>query len=176
MLFRTLLPMTVMLLGATGPASAGDGDRARWGKGSSWDVHVDPDADNPCYAVRGFFGGTAMLISVRADGLAFAIGRDGWRFAEAGKAYRLKFVFGNDSAYEEEFEAVAMGSGVALWKSRMSAAFLSDFSEKTNLRVYHQGSLIASVLLLDADQAVAHLATCNASLPGMIDPSNPAFR
>lgn len=76
MLFRTLLLMTVLLLGATGPAAAGDSDRPRWGKGGSWDVHVDP-VDNPCYAVRGFFGGTAILISVRSDGLAFAIGRDG---------------------------------------------------------------------------------------------------
>lgn len=176
MLFRTLLLMTVWLFGVIGPAAAGDRDRSRWGKGGSWDIHVDPDADNPCYAVRGFFGGTAMLISVRSDGLAFAIGRDGWRFAEAGKAYRLKFMFGNDAAYEEEFEAVAMGSGVALWKSRMSAAFLSDLREKTNLRVYHQGSLIASVLLLDADQALTHLRACNAAIPGMIDPTNPAFR
>lgn len=95
---------------------------------------------------------------------------------EAGKTYRLKFVFGNDVAYEEEFEAVAMGSGVALWKSRMSPAFLSDFREKTNLHIYHQGSLIASVLLLDADQAVTELRICNASLPGMADPANPAFR
>jgi hypothetical protein len=177
MLLRTLLLTTVLLLGATGPAAAGDRHRPRWGKGSSWDVHIDPDADNPCYAVRGFFGGTGILIAVRSDGgLAFAIARNVWQFPEAGKTYRLKFVFGNDRTYEEEFEAVAIGSGVALWKSRMSAAFLSDFRAKTNLHVYHQGSLISSVLLLDADQAVAQLRTCNASLPGMIDPTNPAFR
>jgi hypothetical protein len=45
-----------------------------------------------------------------------------------------------------------------------SAAFLSDFMEKTNRLGYHQGSLIALVLLLDT-YAVTQLGTCCAWLP-----------
>ena len=40
--------------------------------------------------------------------------RSSWQFVEAGKTYRMKFVFGNGRAYEEELEAVAMGSEIVL--------------------------------------------------------------
>jgi hypothetical protein len=95
-----------------------------------WDIFVDPDYGNTCYATSGSFG-TAMLISVRSDGsLDFVIGHDSWQFAEAGQTYRLKFIFGNDTTYEHELEGVALDSAVVLG-SRMSAAFLSDFMERT---------------------------------------------
>jgi len=177
MLFRTLLLMTVLLLAiVAGPAAAEDRDRPKWRKGGSWGIYVDPHAHNPCYAVRGFGAGTAMLISVRSDGgLDLAVARDTWHFA-AGETYRLKFVFGNDTTYEEEMEAVTIDAAVALFKSGMSAAFLSDFMKKTSLRVYHQRSLIASVLLLDAYDAVAQLRTCNASVAGLPDYSDPSLR
>jgi hypothetical protein len=177
MLFRTLLLVSALLLGPpTGPAAADDSDRPKWGAGGSWDIYVDPNAGNACYAVRTFLGGTAMLISVRPDGgLDFVIGHDSWQFAETGETYRLKFVFGNDKTYEEELEAVALSSAVVL-ANRMSAAFLSDFMETTSLLVYHQGSLIAPVLLLDTYEAVTQLRTCDASAPGMIDPSDPSLR
>jgi len=177
MLFRTLLLMTVLLLGiVAGPAAAEDRDRSKWRKGGSWGIYVDPQARNPCYAVRGFGAGTAMLISMRSDGgLDFAIARDTWHFA-AGETYRLKFVFGNDTTYEEEVEALTIDGAVALFKSGISAAFLSDFMKKTSLRVYYQRSLIASVLLLDASAAVAQLRTCNASVAGLPDYSDPSLR
>ena len=178
MLFRTLLLMTVLLLGiVAGPAAAENRDKPKWGEGGSWGIYVDTNAGNVCYAVRGFPGGTAMLISVGSDGgLDFSIARDSWHFAEPGKGYRLKFVFGNDTTYEEEMEAVTIDAAVALFKSGMSAAFLSDFIKKTSLRVYHQRSLIASVLLLDAYDAVAQLRTCSASVAGKADFSDPSLR
>ena len=178
MLFRTLLLVSALLLGMpTCPAAADDSDRPKWGAGGSWDIYVDPKFGNACYAVRTFLGGTAMLVSVRPDGgLDFVIGHDSWQFAETGKTYRLKFVFGNEKTYEEELEAVALSSAVVLTKPRMSATFLSDFMEKTSLLVYHQGSLIASVLLLDTYEAVTQLRTCDASAPGMIDHSDPSLR
>ena len=139
MLFRTLLLMPLVLLGIVArPAAAENRDKPKWGEGGSWGIYVDINAGNVCYAVRGFPGGTAMLISVRSDGgLGFAIASDSWHFAEAGETYRLKFVFGNSTTYKEELEAVAMDSAVALSTSGMSAAFLSDFMEKTSLLVYH---------------------------------------
>jgi hypothetical protein len=177
MLFRTLLLVSALLLGTpTAPAAADDSDRPKWGAGGSWDIYVDPNVGNACHAIRVFPGGPVMRIAVRSDGgLDFVIARDSWQFAEAGKTYRLKFVFGNDKTYEEELEAVALSSAVVL-ANRMSAAFLSDFMEKTSLLVYHQGSLIAPVLLLDTYEAVTQLRTCNAAAPGMIDPSDPSLR
>ncbi len=151
MLLRTLLLMTVLLLGiVAGPAAAENRDKPKWGKGGSWDIYVDKNAGNVCYAVRGFRGGIGILIAIRSDGgLTFAIARDSWHFVEAGETYRLKFVFGSNTTYEEELEAVAMESAVALATSGMSAAFLSDFMKKTSLHVYHRDALIAPVLLLD---------------------------
>jgi len=177
MLFRTLLLMTVLLLGiVAGPAAAENRDRPKSRKGGSWGIYVDPHAHNPCYAVRGFGAGTGMLISVRSDGgLDFAIARDTWHFA-AGETYRLKFVFGNDTTYEEEMEAVTIDAAVALFKSGMSAAFLSDFMEKTSLLVYYQGSLIAAMVLSDTYDAVTQLRTCNASVAGLPDCSDPSLR
>lgn len=177
MLFRPLLLMIVLLLGiVAGPAAAENHDKPKWGEGGSWGIYVDTNAGNVCYAVRGFRGGIGMLIAVRSDGgLTFAIARDSWHFAEAGETYRLKFVFGNDTTYEEELEAVAMESAVALATSGMSAAFLTDFMEATSLLVYHQGSLIAPVLLLDTYDAVTQLKTCNASVAGTTDYSDPSL-
>ena len=178
MLFRPLLLMIVLLLGSVaGPATAENRDKPKWGEGGSWGIYVDTNAGNVCYAVRGFRGGIGMLVAVRSDGgFTFAIARDSWHFAEAGETYRLKFVFGNGTTYEEELEGVAMDSAVALSKSGMSAAFLSDFMEKTSLLVYYQGSLIAPVLLLDTYDAVTQLRTCNASVGGMPDSSDPSLR
>ena len=102
--------------------------------------------------------------------------RSSWRFVEAGKTYRLKFVFGNGRTYEEELEAVAMGSAIALVNARMSAAFVSDFMEKTSLLVYHRGSLVAPLVLLDTYDAVTQLRTCNASAPGAQDSSDPSLQ
>ena len=85
-------------------------------------------------------------------------------------------MFGNDTTYEEEMEALTIDGAVALFKAGMSAGFLSDFMKKTSLRVYHQRSLIASVLLLDASAAVAKLRTCNASVAGLPDYSDPSIR
>ena len=178
MLFRTLLLMTVLLLGiVAGPAAAENRDKPKWGEGGSWEIYVDINAGNVCYAVRGFPGGTAMLIFVGSDGgLDFVIARDSWHFAEPGKGYRLKFVFGNDTTYEEVLKAVAIDSAVALSKAEMSAAFLSDFMEKTSLLVYYQGSLIAAMVLSDTYDAVTQLRTCDASVAGLPDYSDPSLR
>jgi hypothetical protein len=176
--FKTLSLMIVLLLGiVAGPAAAETADKPKWGESGSWSIYVDINAGNVCYAVRGFRGGIAMLVAVRSDGgLDLAIASDSWHFAEAGETYRLKFVFGNNTTYEEELEAVALDSAVALSASGMSAAFLSDFMEKTSLDVYHQGSLIAPVLLLDTYDAVTQLRTCSASVAGAPDFSDPSLR
>ena len=118
-----------------------------------------------------------MLIAVRGDGgFTFAIARDSWHFARPGETHRLKFVFGNDTTYEAELEAVAMNSAVAFAMSGMSDAFLADFMKKTSLRGYRERSLIASVLLLDTHRAVTQVRTCNASVAGGPDCSDPSLR
>jgi hypothetical protein len=178
MSLKTLLLMVGLALGASAaPATAEGRGPEKWGEGGLWNIYVEPVAGNGCYATRVFLSGTVMRIAVRPDGgLHFLMARSSWQFAEVGKTYRMKFVFGNDRTYEEELEAVAVGSVVVLVKPRMSAAFLSDFMEKTSLLVYYRGSLIAPVLLLDTYDAVTQLRTCNASVSGMPDSSDPAFR
>ncbi len=178
MALRTLSLAAALLLGAAAvPATAEGRGLEKWGQGGLWDIYVEPGEGNGCYATRLFLSGTVMRIAVRSDGgLHFAIARGSWQFAEVGKTYLMKFVFGNGRTYEEELEAVAVGSVTVLVMPRMSAAFLSDFREKTSLLVYHRGSLVAPVVLLDTYDAVTQLRTCNASVAGMPDPSDPSFR
>ena len=172
---RTLLLMAAMLLSV--PAAA-DGRRLeKWGEGGLWDVYAGPVTNNGCYATRQFPNGTAMRIAVQSDGgLHFTIAHSSWQFVEVGKAYRMKFVFGNGRTYEEDLEAVAAGSVFVLVKPRMSAAFLSDFMEKTSLLVHYRDSHIAPVLLSDTYDAVTQLRTCNASVAGTPDYSDPSLR
>jgi len=178
MSLRTWWATAAVLLGASAaPATAEGRGPGKWGQGGLWDIYAEPGEGNGCYATRLFLSGTVMRIAVRSDGgLHFAIARGSWQFAEVGKTYRMKFVFGNGRTYEEELEAVAVGSVTVLVKPRMSAAFLSDFTEKTSLLVQYRGSLIVPVLLLDTYDAVTQLRTCNASVAGMPDPSDPSFR
>jgi len=178
MSLRTWLATAAVLLGASAaPATAEGRGPEKWGQGGLWDIYAEPGEGNGCYATRLFLSGTVMRIAVRSDGgLHFAIARGSWQFAEVGKTYRMKFVFGNGRTYEEELEAVAVGSVTVLVKPRMSAAFLSDFTEKTSLLVQYRGSLIVPVLLLDTYDAVTLLRTCNASVAGMPDPSDPSLR
>lgn len=167
--------MTALL--AAAPAAAEGRRAAMWGEAGLWEIYADPLGRNGCFAARLFLSGAVMRIRVRADGgLELLIARGSWQFANAGKTYRLKFVFGNGRAYEEELEAVAMGSTIALVKPRMSAAFMADFMEKTSLLVYHRGSLVAPLVLLDTDDAITQLRTCNASAPGARDLSDPSMR
>jgi hypothetical protein len=157
----------------SGPAAANDDDKPKWGEAGVWDIFVDTNYGNRCFATTGSLG-AAMLISVRPDGdLDFVIGHDSWQFAQAGQTYRLKFVFANETTYEEELEGVALESAVVLG-GQMSAAFLSDFMQRTILLVYHQDSLIAPVSLRDTYEVVTRLRSCDASTRGMMDPSNPS--
>lgn len=178
MSLRTWLLMAAMLLGASAaPATAEGRGPQKWGEGGLWDIYAEPGEGNGCHAIRSFLSGAVMRIAVRPDGgLRFAIARRSWQFAEAGKTYRMKFVFGNGRTYEEELEAVAVGSVTVLVTPRMSAAFLSDFMERTSLLVYHRGSLLAPVVLLDTYDAVTQLRTCNGSVAGMPDSSDPSLR
>jgi hypothetical protein len=175
---KTLLAMVALLLGVlAAPAAAGDQKPPLWGKGGVWEIYVDPVSENGCYATRFFLSGAAMRIALRPDGgFRLAMGRSDWQFAEAGKTYRMKFVFDNGRTYEEEFDAVAVGSVTVLVRPTMSAAFVADFMEKTSLAIYHRGSRVAFVLLLDTFDAVTQLKTCNASRPGAVDPSDPSLR
>ena len=174
MLLRIMSLMAGLLLAA--PAAAEGRGPAMWGEGGLWEIYAPPGR-NGCFATQLFLSGTVMRIGVRADGgLDLLMARSSWRFAEAGKTYRLKFVFGNGRTYEEELEAVAMGSTIALVNARMSAAFVADFMEKTSLLVYHRGSLVAPLVLLDTYDAVTQLRTCNASAPGAQDSSDPSLQ
>jgi hypothetical protein len=175
MLSRAMSLMAALLFAA--PVAAEGRGPAVWGEGGLWEIYAAPPGGNRCFATRLFLSGTVMRIGVRGDGgLDLLMARGSWRFAEAGKTYRLKFVFGNGRTYEEELEAVAMGQTIALVQPRMSAAFVADFMEKTSLLVYHRGSLVAPLVLLDTDEAVTQLRTCNASAPGTQDSSNPSLR
>jgi|EndMetStandDraft_4_1072995.scaffolds.fasta_scaffold260884_2 hypothetical protein len=175
---RTLLAMVALLLGVMAvPVAAGDHKLPKWGEGAVWEIYVDPVPENGCYATRFFLSGAAMRIALRPDGdLHLAMGRSDWQFAEPGKTYRMKFVFGNGKTYEEDFDAVAVGSVTVLVRPTMSAAFVSDFMEKTSLVIYHRDSRVATVLLLDTYEAVTQLRTCNASRSGAVDPSDPSLR
>ena len=129
MLLRIMSLMAGLLLAA--PAAAEGRGPAMWGEGGLWEIYAPPGRSD-CFATRLFLSGTVMRIGVRADGgLDLLMARSSWRFAEAGKTYRLKFVFGNGRTYEEDLEAVATGSTIALVNARMSAAFVADFMEKT---------------------------------------------
>ena len=178
MLARTLLAMAALLLSVlTSPAAIGNQKPPKWGEAGVWEIYVDPAPENGCYATRFFLSGTAMRIGLRPDGgLHLAMGRSSWQFVEAGKTYRMKFEFGNGRTYEEDFDAVAVGSVTILVAPAMSAAFLSDFMEKTSLRIYYRGTTVAIVLLLDIDEAIAQLTACNASRPGALDASDPSLR
>jgi hypothetical protein len=68
MLLRILLLGALSLLGMPiGPAVADDADPPKWGEAGSWDIFVDPNHGNRCYATSGALG-VAMLISIRPDG------------------------------------------------------------------------------------------------------------
>ena len=178
MSLRTWLLTAALLMSAVAaPATAEGRAPEKWGQGGLWDIYAEPGEGNGCYATRLFLSGTVMRIAVRPDGgLHFAIARGSWQFAEVGKTYRMTFVFGNGRTYEEELEAIAIGAVTVLVIPRMSAAFLSDFTAKTSLLVYHRGSLIAPVVLLDTYDAVTQLKTCNASVAGTPDYSDPSLR
>jgi hypothetical protein len=162
------LMVAALLLGvAATPATAERRSPGKRGHGGLRDIHVEPGVGNG--------SGTVMRIAVRPDGgLYVAIAGSSWQFVEEGKTYRMKFVFGNGRAYEEELKAADVGSEIVLVRPRMSAAFLPDFMEKTSLRVHCRDSLIEPVLLSDTYDAVTQLRTCNASIagaPGFSDPS-----
>ncbi len=172
------LMVTALLLGvAAVPATVERRSPGKRGQGGRRDPYVEPGGGNGCCATREFPSETMMRIAVRPDGgLYLAVTGRSWQFVAEGKTCRMKFVFGNGGTYEEELEAAAVGSEIVLVKPRMSAAFLADFMEKTSLVVHHRASLIAPVSLSDTYDAVSQLGTCNASVAGMPDPSDPSFR
>ena len=96
--FKTLSLMIVLLLGVVaGPAAAEKRDKPKWGKGGSWGIYVGTNAGNVCYAVRGFPGGTGILVSVRSDGgLHVAIANESWHFAEPGQTRQRQLDVGRD--------------------------------------------------------------------------------
>jgi len=163
------LMVAALLLGvAATPATAERRGPGKRGQAGLRDIHVEPGVGNG--------SGIVMRIAVRPDGgLYVAVAGSRWQFVEEGKTYRMKFVFGNGRTYEEELKAAAVGSEIVLVKPRMSAAFLSDFMEKTSLLVRYRDSRSEPVLLSDTYDTVTQLRTCNASVAGRTGYSDPSL-
>jgi hypothetical protein len=161
MFVRLCLLGILSTVAVAGPAMSKDSRTAGWGQVGGWEVRVDPTFGNGCFATRHYEDGTAIRvgIDVHRNSLYILLANRVWKSLEDGKTYPVRFVFDQLSTYDGDMAAVAWGDMVVLGRSGVSVEFMTEFLERSGVRVYH-GDAIAELSLLNARDALREVAMC----------------
>ena len=140
-----------------------DDPPAKWGRAGLWEIDVDRDAGNVCFATRLYLiGGAAVRIGVNPGeaGLHFVIGGKNFDSLEADKLYSMKLVFEDGKSYMREFEAKKMPRALIFINHVAGDDLATDLMSKSRLRIYRHNTLMASLSLHDAGTALTQVKAC----------------
>jgi hypothetical protein len=148
---------------------AGDNpEPAKWAKVGLWDIDVDRDAGNTCFAVRWFLlSGTVIRIGVNPGGNGFHFligGGKALESLETGKTYRLRFVSENGTTHERDFDARTVRGHLIFINHAIGDDFIADFTSQDSMRVYLGNSRVATLWLVDAKSAFAQVMACQSEM------------
>jgi hypothetical protein len=162
-MFARLCLLSVLSMGAfVTPAVSKDNTGPANGQVGGWQIRVDPRLGNGCFASQHYADGTGLRLGIVPDRLSLylILGNPAWKSLEDGKTYSLRFVFDQAKTYDTDMLAGVWGDMIVLIGSGLSADFVADFMEGTNLRVDYHGGPLAHLSLRNADAALAELAKC----------------
>ena len=162
-MFAKICLLGAMLTAAfAGPAVGQESGTAKWGQVGGWRIAVDRTGGNSCFAVQRYDDGTSLLLGLgpKDGGLYFLLGNTAWPSLQAGKNYRMKFVFDNRKDFEGEMAAVAFGGKIILAAAGIRADLAASFMAGDSLRLYHRDAEVASLSLRDTDAALLQVMAC----------------
>jgi hypothetical protein len=86
---------------------------------------------------------------------------DQWKSLEVGKLYPVRIVFDGVSPYNGEMHGHRLAGGTLVLSHRnLSSDFVKDFMQRNGMRLYYQGSQIASLSLRNTYAAVGEVYNC----------------
>ena len=162
-MFARLCLLSILSMGAfAAPAFSWNDGMPAYAQVGGWQVRVDPAVGNGCFASQYYEDGTGIKLGIDPErhNLYLIHGNLAWTSLEAGKTYRLRFVFDQAKAYDSDLEAGALGDWVVLGRSGLGTDFMTDFAESTGVRIDYRGAPIAHLSLRNARAALTEMTKC----------------
>jgi len=162
-------------MGLTCPAAmAQDNKTAKWGQVEGWAIRVDRSVGDGCFATQLYEDGSAIRIGfdIKKGSMYFMLGNENWKSLEAGKLYRLRFVFDNARSFDGDLTGHKLGERVYLDHSNISSDFAKAFMERSTMQVLFRDTQVAKLSLRNTYAAVMEVAKCQLELTpsGSSDP------
>jgi hypothetical protein len=139
---------------------------ATWGKVEGWEVRVDQTLGYGCFAFQSFERGSLVRIGFnpKTSSIYVMFGNAAWKSLEAGKVYRMKFVFDGTSTYEGELKGVLVNNFTFLEHRNVSTAFVDDFMKRNSMEVFYNGQKVTGLSLRNTYAAVSEVINCQKEL------------
>jgi hypothetical protein len=160
--------LAMLAIGLVGTASAvpfhvNAQKAAKWAQVGGWDIRVDESVGNGCFAMQTYEDGTVARIGVDVSQqrIYLLFLNEAWKSLEVGKIYPVRVVFDGVSTYNGDMKGHRLAGGaIVLSHSNLSSEFVKDFMQRNGMRIYYQGSSIASLSLRNTYAAIGEVFNC----------------
>lgn len=147
-------------------ASAAGAEPSFWATSGAWEISVDPDVGNGCFAQRVMDDGTTVrfgAVPSRNGGFFSAYNSD-WTDIEVGETAVVEFDFGG-----ARFAGEAVGAALDGTKGGYvffdNPAFVEEFGKRYSVRVKVRGEDFAEFDLSGTSNAISGVLECQSEQP-----------
>lgn len=146
-----------------GPLEVQAQKSGKWADVGGWEIRVDATVGNGCFAIQEYEDGSIVRIGIDVDRkrvyLFFA--NNAWKSLEQGKIYPVRVVFDGVSTYNGEMVGQRLSGGTMVLAHRnLNTDFVNDFMLRNVMRIYYEGSQIASLSLRNTYAAISEVSNC----------------
>lgn len=159
----TLRALGLLVAVVSGPLEVLAQKPGKWADVGGWEIRVDSSVGNGCFAIQQYEDGSIVRIGVDIDQkrIYLFFGNNAWKSLEQGKIYPVRIVFDGVSTYNGEMNGHQLSGGTMVLAHRnLSPDFVKDFMLRNVMRIYYQGSQIASLSLQNTYAAITEVSNC----------------
>ncbi len=150
-----------------------------WGTVGNWEIAIDPEIDNGCYAITSWNGGTSMRIgrNPQSQNFYFLIGNESWSSLRPDASYDVQIEFGNYPTWDVTAVGFQFDQGRSVFLHAQSTQmdFIDEFQAAPNMRILFDGAEIDNLKLTDSRSAWNEVERCQKEMtqqPPSTDPFN----
>ncbi|MEO1537782.1 MAG: hypothetical protein AAFR73_08615 [Pseudomonadota bacterium] len=137
-----------------------------------WAVAIDRTIDDSCFIISGFEDDLFLRFQFNATqkNIQFIVASVRWDTLKSGEDYDVEVEFGSMEAWSgtakghrwnEILPSLVLSVPVA---DQQASNFMQEFTATESVRISHDGSEIAHLALSGADEAIASMLDCQASM------------
>ena len=137
-----------------------------------WGVVVDRTIENSCFIIADFEDELLLRFQFNAtqQNVQFIVANIHWDSLESGQDYEMEVAFGDLESWSgmakghrwnDILPSLVLSVPIA---DQQASHFMKEFTEMDSVRISHNGSEIANLALVGADEAVASMLDCQATM------------